>query len=298
MEELQRIDDKSNNIQSYYSPAYYEPLLEYVEIIADIYKPLSSEDYECGLVTSKALGNFVYRYFENRIDKSFEKKYLANKDIQETITALGYDVDKFWYLLLFVCDFSCGMCVNGIVPNKSPKEHLKKLSNAIFENLETYDGKTYEISFKSSAKIVLEIKGKHKITIEDPNAIYHLAEMLLVELDKFKIGSFLSQSKTEVKTKNGKIEGVKSSDSFHICYVANMLLKFFDLKPSKRVRQKKGTLISFNKYLFVSKLIVITGLSDNMKLLKNDMESSEDKLKEYLREYKKYKFDMINSLYF
>jgi len=297
MEELRKIDDKKDNIHSYYSPDYYEPLLEYVEIIADIYKPLTPEDYECGLITSKAQGNFVYRYFENKIDKSFEEKFL-DKDIQETITALGYDVDKFWYLLLFVYDFSCGMCVNGIVPNKSPKEHLKKLSNAIFENLETYDGKTNEISFKSSAKIILEIKGKHKISIEDPNAIYHLAEMLLLELDKFKTGSFLSQSKTEVKTKNGKIEGVTSSDSFYICYVANMLLKFFDLNPPKKTKQKKGTSISSNKYLFVSRLIKITGLSDNMNLVKSDMESSEDSLKGYLNQFKRYKFDMINSLYF
>jgi len=290
MLELLKLEDET---VSCYSPDYYESLLEYVEIIADIYKPLSPEDYDCGLVTSKALGNFVYRYFENKIDKSFEKKFLENKEIQEIITTLGYDVDKFWYLLLFVNDFSCGMCVNGIVPNKSIKEHLEEFSTTIFENLDNYNNTTKEISFKTSTKIVLEINEEQKIVIEDANAIIHLAEMFLIELDKIKTGSFLSQSKTEFKIKKGVAESQPNINSIHIWYFANMLLKFFDIKPPKIVRQKKDSQISYNRRFLISRFIFMVKLSRN-----ESFDVSKNTLQGYLKPFKNFNLDVINGIYF
>jgi hypothetical protein len=284
--------EKGDKTAYYYSPEYCVPLLDYVEILAEEYNPVTQEDMECGYLVTKGVGTFLYRYFDGRIDKSFKQKFIDNKVVQETITALGYDVDKFWYLLLFVFDYSNGMCINGIVQNKSPKEHLKKISNAVFENLETFDENTNKISFKSSTKFILEIKGKHKISIDDPTTIYHLAELCLNDLDKITDGSLLSQSNTKVKTKNGKIIGETSSYSVHIWYFAKMFHSFFELNPPKKGHAKKGSTISMSKNSLISNLIIITGLSKN-----ESFTISDETLKGFLKQYKGLNLNMANGFY-
>lgn len=105
-----------------------EPLLEYVWEVANHFLP----DYED---VSAAPAIFANRYAERnlsveeryerskemktfkgtleeykkreyrKLDDSFKKTFLDNKDLQNTIEAFGFDISKFWYLLLFIHDF-------------------------------------------------------------------------------------------------------------------------------------------------------------------------------------------------
>jgi len=289
MQDIIKLEGENAN---YYIPEYYEPLLDYVEILGEKYMPVTREDYECGFINTRALGYFASRYFDNEMDKSFKQRFIDNKEVQETITALGYEADKFWYLLLFIYDYSCGTCEKGIVPNKSPKKQMDNLFRAIFDNVSAYDSKNKKVVFKSPTKIVLEIKGKHKITIEDPFTVLSLAGVCLNAVDKIEDGSVLSQSRIEGKIKNGEFEVETTSNSVHIWYFANMFFNFFELKPPLKVKQKKGSTISCSKKLLISRLIYITRLSRN-----ENFKSSEDTLKGYLKQYKDYQINMMNSVY-
>ena len=289
MEELIKGDEKAY----YYSPEYCVPLLDYVEILSDEYKPLSPMDMECGFGITRGIGTFLYRYFGEKVDTSFKSKFLANNEVLETITAFGYDVDKFWYMLLFAYDYSNGMCFDGIVKGKSPKKSLTELAMAIYENLKSFDDITKTTRFKSPTKIVLDIKGKRKISIEDPVALFYLGSLLLDELDEHDENSVLSQSRKGITLRNREIEGKSTSDAVHIWYLAKMLLKFFELKPPIKGNQKKGSLISFNKKLLISRLIYIVGLSKNESFC-----DSDDTLKGFLKQYKDLEINTINGYYF
>ena len=80
--------------------------LEYREAIAVKYvpdvdiDPATGERYVCG---TTALPLFIRRYNQNELYGNFTyEDYIANEDIQNTLKGLGVDIDKFWFLLLFI----------------------------------------------------------------------------------------------------------------------------------------------------------------------------------------------------
>ena len=92
--------------------------LEYMEAIAVKYvpdvdiDPATGERYVCG---TTALPLFIRRYNQNKLYGNFTYgDYIANEDIQNTLKGLGVDIDKFWFLLLFIFDYTCGTCLDGM----------------------------------------------------------------------------------------------------------------------------------------------------------------------------------------
>lgn len=86
--------------------------LEYMEAIAVKYvpdvdiDPATGERYVCG---TTALPLFIRRYNQNELYGNFTyEDYIANEDIQNTLKGLRVDIDKFWFLLLFIFDYTCG----------------------------------------------------------------------------------------------------------------------------------------------------------------------------------------------
>jgi hypothetical protein len=301
MQELKKPDNLDVDYDGSYHKYYLacgEPLLEYVAIIANLYYPYrlldlaDLADSAHNDIFSNAIVTFAYRYFNNRINKSFEKKFIENKELQETITALGYDVDKFWYLLLFVYDSSCDTCDNGILFNESPREQMIKFTDAILNNVEHCDqdnNRINEVTFKSPTKIELIINGKRTMTIDDPKTIYEFTEICRNKMDEMEMFSVIDHCEIANNFNDEGNTEEKEPGSIHLSYVARMFLNFFKLKPPKKIRKKKSSTISYNRKLLISKLIYIVGLSMNKNLL-----FSDDTLKGYLEKYKNY--ELKNSL--
>ena len=91
--------------------------LEYMKAIAELYVPnLEAEIYK-NVCTTTALPIFIRRYNQDKLKeygKFTYEKYVANKDIQDTLKGLEIDIDKFWFLLLFIFDYTCGTCIDGM----------------------------------------------------------------------------------------------------------------------------------------------------------------------------------------
>ena len=92
--------------------------LEYMEAIAIKYvpdvdiDPSTGERYVCG---TTALPIFIRRCNQNKLHGNFTyEDYIAHEDIQNTLKGLGVDIDKFWFLLLFIFDYTCGTCLDGM----------------------------------------------------------------------------------------------------------------------------------------------------------------------------------------
>lgn len=105
-----------------------EPLLEYVWEVANHFLPdydmcplhlpysanryaernLSVEERYERSIEMKTFNGTLEEYKKRKyrkLDDSFKKTFLDNKNLQNTIEAFGFDVSKFWYLLLFIRDF-------------------------------------------------------------------------------------------------------------------------------------------------------------------------------------------------
>ncbi len=286
---MQELKIPTEDFKTFYF-AEGDPLLDYVEQLANKYDPLNEYNAQCGYYTSKALIQFVERYFNNQINKKFLQKYLDAKDVQNTIVELGLDIDKFWYLLLFIYDYSYGECINGIISSESAEDQILKLTSGIANNIKEYKDK---VSFYNPITIELNVKGTNKVVIDNPLAIYYIGQMIAESFNKIEDGSPITRGEILNEfTKDGFKCYNPESNSVNIWYFAKMFQTFFELNPHIKGRQKKGSTVSLNKLLLISKLVYITGLSSNDSFL-----ASEETLKGFLKQYKDYKLDSLNGNY-
>lgn len=104
-------------------------LLEYVRLWTETRVELYPE---------KVVEIFYQRYCEGKIRNRFtDAEYLANKDIVNTVMALGMDVAKFWCLMLFMYDYiNCLMKRGEFIDDIIEIQGLiKTLSNIILMTL-------------------------------------------------------------------------------------------------------------------------------------------------------------------
>ena len=180
--------------------------LEYMEAIAVKYvpdvdiDPATGERYVCG---TTALPIFIRRCNQNKLYGNFTyEDYISNEDIQNTLKGLGVDIDKFWFLLLFIFDYTCGTCLDGMKATGIGIEQLTKFTKAIADNHKEIN--QFGVSFKKPITISVKVEGKHQIVIDNANAIGYLATTIANNLEPYnkqfnvrqKKGSTISLSKT------------------------------------------------------------------------------------------------------
>lgn len=276
-----------------YALDFAEPLLDYVEDFIEKLFPHNQNDWERGFyANSRMYTYFARRYFNNEINKKFEKRFIENKEVQETIIGLGLDVEKFWYLLLFIYDYTYGECVEKLIIDDSPKDQLDKFKSAIIGNIKELGSNFSNVEFFNPATITLKIEGGKKIVIDNPFAITTLCSLLVKNDDVFENSHNLTSSRFVNNRLNNDFEIIPESNSVQIWFFAKTFQTFFELNPQIKGKSKKGATSSLNKLLLISKLIYITGLSKNDKFL-----DSVDTIKGYLKQYKDYKIEGENKFY-
>ena len=172
-------------------------LLEYMEEVAVLYVPDYDIDHETGeqyIYGTTALPLFIRRYNQNKLYSNFTyEDYIANEDIQNTLKGLGVNINKFWFLLLFIFDYTCGTCLDGMKATGIGVEQLTKFAKAIADNHKEIN--QFGVSFKKPITISVKVEGKHQIVIDNANAIGYLATNKQFNVRQKK-GSTISLSKT------------------------------------------------------------------------------------------------------
>ena len=266
--------------------------LEYMKAIAELYVPnLEAEIYK-NICTTTALPIFIKRYNQNKLKeygKFTYEKYVANKEIKDTLKGLRIDIDKFWFLLLFIFDYTCGTCIDGMKGYGAGIEQLKEAVKAIVENHERTT--PYGITFKSPIKITVEIgdKDKRTIVIDSPDAIAHTAASIINSINEIEDHPWMqNQRMTFIPT--------EEKQTIHIWMFYKMFQDFFNLPPYKKQfnrRRKKGEQgLSLSKIFLVSKLIYFTRLSTNTKF-----DESDENLRGYISLHKGRIINSVNSIY-
>ena len=266
--------------------------LEYMEAIAvkfvpdvDI-DPSTGEQYICGTI---ALPIFIRRYNLNKLYGNFTyEDYITNEDIQNTLKGLGVDIDKFWFLLLFIFDYTCGTCLDGMKATGIGIEQLTKFAKAIADNHKEIN--QFGVSFKKPITVSVKVEGKHQIVIDNANAIGYLATTIINNLKEIEEHPWMQSQQVSMDTH------AEEKESVQIWLFYKMFNDFFNLSPYNKqfnVRQKKGGTISLSKTLLISRLIYFTKLSKHSKF-----SDDEDVLKGYIKQYKDKRINTVNSIYF
>lgn len=235
---------------------------------------------------------FAKRYSDNLINrKNIYNTYY--KELKPLVEKLELDVDKFWFLSLFILDFCESIFYQGESFKSTPLEQLYQLSHTI----EQCKDEPMTLKFKC---------GKKSVELDSPKAIRFIAYLIdifnkeanneYLEMDKredtemmnYRLRSFL------LNQREWKEEVDIISDSPIIAYFANMFLDFFDTQEQILSIRKKGVKHTKTEMELVSRLIYLMGLSNNKNW--NDIEC--EYLKSFLKQYKNYRYpNNVSSVY-
>ncbi len=258
------------------------------------YDNFPSVDYDGMYIDFSKAFIFINRYNNNQIQIGIKyEDYLKDEELQETIDAFGLDKEKFWYLILFILDYSTCFSYNKVPDVLSPKNQLEKLSNEIDNNIDSLNETHLKVTFDKPIKLVLDIKGKRKFVIDDPTTLYVISKLCMNLVNNTSEDSFLNLGTIPIFNEDGTPNIETVSNSVHIAYFAKMFITFFDKNPQFKGIKKKGKNGLLNKQLLISKLVYITKLSRSKSFL-----ISDETLKGFLKQYKDLKISNPNMIYF
>ena len=263
--------------------------MEYMTAVADRFAPDFVFDSEGNAfeVDSQAPFIFKRRYNNAKLKVSFSYADYISRDINDNenaidiIHALGIDVEKFWYLLLFVVDYVEGSTSGTLKCSPSPREEIKRMVEMVEAN-EVSVSDLYGVRHREPMQLILRIKGR-RLVITNPNTISAIAGMCGMALEETGNIRLLDSCPSDITDK---------SDSVRIWLFAKMLRCFFDLYPQFASRRKTGNDTTKSTLRLISKLVYMTGLTAN-----EDYRTDDENLKGLLKQYRDYKMDTVNAIY-
>ena len=263
-----------------------DDLLEYVKQVAMEFCP---DVYEgTYILETQALDIFKDRYNRQVINNEFSyADYKKEASIQGALQGIGIDMNKFWYLVLFVFDYSNGSCLKGLKLYDSPQKELEKFINIVANTYNKDKGinKISGVSFNTPLTLTLK-GGKHPLVITNPNTIFYIACLLEDSLENIEQNSIMNR---EIAS----LYKAKELYTARIYLFAKMILYFFETNPEfNNHRAPKGSGMNFSKLVLISNLIYFTKLSKTEGYLGDD-----DTLKKLIKQYKNKEIKTVNSFY-
>lgn len=231
-------------------------LLEYVRLWAET---------QIELYPETIVEIFYQRYCEGKIRNRFtDAEYLANKDIVNTVTALGMDVAKFWCLMLFMYDYiSCLMKRGEFIDDIIEIQGLIK-------NIEQYNIDDFDfILYKDDKQIKVSDFGKQSI----------------LRMLQYGYENLYKNKETVVYEED--LKGYANLDrSYMICQAVEEFKHMFDLLIDKNNIEtpRTGSTVSLNRMLLISRIVCFYGWTKNKS--KDSFWSSDNSIKGIYNTYK------------
>lgn len=287
-----RLLDYIGNVENIYIPSY--DVFEYRDSTDIIMIPIDDEtlagfsEEEIRLADTRPVEAtqckeiFSKRYNDNLINK--KNAYATyRKELGHLVEKLELDVDKFWFLTLFIFDYCESMFYQGQTYKPTPLEQLFQLSHTIKQ-------------CSREEPMTLKFKcGKKKAELDSQLAITVLSSLIedfneQLDQECSSEDENISKRAYQLRALLNKREVKEASDvpkdSPIIVYFANMLLSFFDTQSQICSQRRTDVKHTMREMELVSKLVYLTGLSTNKDW--NDIEN--EYLKAFLKQYKDYKY--------
>lgn len=251
------------------------------EISNQVQDIANSPELEYAVEVANTFEGHVAKMFAFRltmIDQSRKQKYLDSVEVQDTLRAFHLDAEKFWYLCLFIKDI-----VEGYADGYdaiSPREEIRQLV-ALLQKVET-DKKVNSLRLKSNALLSLKL-GKMSVKIDN---------QLTLGIIKAALYTVLQTDNRLLDADLLNMTEVHKSVIYKVAWFNRFLSGFLkDKVADKAIYASKGSAISIDKGLLISRMIFVLGISDDESFYKeyNDDDKKvvkNDKLKGYLKRYK------------
>lgn len=243
-------------------------ILDYVWELAMLIHPALPKKVKGGaLEGSEALPTFKERY-NNRLIKmplTYEE-YKKNKEIQLTLAGLEIDSDKFWFLLLFIWDYTQGQCFNAQELAPSPIGEL----NSFIKLLSQYKAAgenplTDQIQFSKDITLSIQINGKEVQTIQHPNTIGYLLSLCEKSFQSFcdmELEDMIAMCEVPLKD-TSNTESNSSQIRYFTLLFKSMLQPFPNGIMTTQKRRSRNNEVSYNVTFLISRLIYLTRISPN-----------------------------------
>lgn len=250
----------------------------------------NSPELEYAVEVANTFEGHVAKMFAFRltmIDQSRKQKYLDSKEVQDTLKAFHLDAEKFWYLCLFIKDI-----VEGYADGYdaiSPREEITQLV-ALLQKVES-DKNDDSLRTKSNALLSLKL-GRMSVKIDN---------LLTLGIIKAALYTVLQTDNRLLDADLLNMKRIHKADIYKIAWFNKYLSSFLkDKVADKAVYDFKGSDISTDKSLLISRMIFVLGLSneENFYIEYTDEKVKKDYLKGYIKKYKKVEVPAHQSRYF
>ena len=265
-----------------------EPLLEYVWEVADRFLPVVDGDCCC---ESQAPVIFANRYIESKLtdeekyaryiefhpdatidsakeyyatraglDTSFIEDFFNRKEVINTLNAFHLDLEKFWYLLLFINDVVEDVCTNAPGRTTTQVDKVNELAKEISEATEIITKKNGRKSYETQDAFTLHVLNasisyfiKTYNSIVDGSGTYEECKAKLQELG---LGDMFNDRAMLIYEERVALEKSHKTRLF-----AEMFQYFFkDLEADPEMKLDFTRKDSVDKLLLISRLTHIVGL--------------------------------------
>ena len=266
-----------------------EPLLEYVWKVADCFCPVV--DYDGEPSESQYPVIFANRYIESKLtdeekyaryiefhpdatidsakeyyatraglDTSFIEDFFNRKEVINTLKAFHLDLEKFWYLLLFINDVVEDVCTNAPGRTTTQVDKVNELAKEISEATEIITKKNGRKSYETQDAFTLHVLNasisyfiKTYNNIVDGSGTYEECKAKLQELG---LGDMFNDRAMLIYEERVALEKSHKTRLF-----AEMFQYFFkDLEADPEMKLDFTRKDSVDKLLLISRLTHIVGL--------------------------------------
>lgn len=230
---------------------------------------------------------------EQKLDVSFERKYLEAEELQDTIAAFNLDVSKFWYLLVFIKDYIEDRMTDAPTLDTSTFEDYDNFLVAMEEATEIRingcNRKKYSTNNKDTLELIKRALSHYAQTYN--NLLNENPKDLKEKLNELG-GRIMSIGIGNVNTINHDIKETKDI-SYKKVMFSRIIQRF--LKSRKAIIPKNTPYkISKDKMLFTSRLIYIVGYASEYYYKATDKDGkSNTSLSNLLRKYNNLKLDKL-----
>ena len=266
-----------------------EPLFEYVWKVADMFMPDYDGEERC---PSRTPIIFANRYIESRLtdeekyarylemypndnlesakeyyaertelDTSFKETFFSKKEVIKTLKAFHIDLNKFWYLLLFVHDLVVDICKNAPGHGTSEVDKVNEMFLEISNATEFITKKNDRVSYKTQDEYMLTIlKASVRHFIRSYNDIVNTSKgkELKAGLEELGITNKIS-SLVPIK-----FEEKVTLDKSHKTRLFAAMFQYFlrDKEADHELMTDFTRKDSVDKLLLISRLAYIVGFQD------------------------------------
>lgn len=252
-----------------------DEVMEYVIKLNDRFSCIDDEYYDNGWDL-----HFLNRLKNGKIDPPFKyEAFLDNEDIIATLEGYELDVEKFWFVLLFIYDMTMDRALSSAEFRKSDYEVLTEIK----EYLEKH----------ANARLYLsddrEIPKDSRCETNNPVIIGQMLKYVKRYLARFERRP---EQKEWVSTSFHRGFDKSLSSTHQQVFMYNQFKTLFDALKLPEKRAKKGETVSYSKMLLASRLIYFCRITKNESFT---VDSSS--LKGVLKDYANYPFDETPKVY-